>query len=203
MIEVQIGSYLGEDDIIRADDVYHRAPDETSCRHRERPASSVRLLSCQQLSRILESPPSSQARTPPPWKQYSDDATRRSSAASINAAHAGDAAFAKPSRSHTLPVSAGRTRDAELVVLIAPDTSCSDACVRRVSAHDLARITRTVMNSNSLHRGISYCHRLSPSALSMPTSSTPLPRHSILRPMQANARSTNSRTECISPVAST
>ncbi len=29
MIEVQIGSYLGEDDIIRADDVYHRAPDET------------------------------------------------------------------------------------------------------------------------------------------------------------------------------
>jgi mannose-1-phosphate guanylyltransferase/mannose-6-phosphate isomerase len=29
MIEVQIGSYLGEDDIIRTDDVYHRAPDET------------------------------------------------------------------------------------------------------------------------------------------------------------------------------
>jgi mannose-1-phosphate guanylyltransferase/mannose-6-phosphate isomerase len=29
IIEVQIGSYLGEDDIIRADDVYHRAPDET------------------------------------------------------------------------------------------------------------------------------------------------------------------------------
>jgi len=29
MIEVQIGSYLGEDDIIRSDDVYHRAPDET------------------------------------------------------------------------------------------------------------------------------------------------------------------------------
>ena len=29
MIEVQIGSYLGEDDIVRADDVYHRAPDET------------------------------------------------------------------------------------------------------------------------------------------------------------------------------
>jgi mannose-1-phosphate guanylyltransferase/mannose-6-phosphate isomerase len=29
MIEVQIGSYLGEDDIIRSEDVYHRAPDET------------------------------------------------------------------------------------------------------------------------------------------------------------------------------
>ena len=29
MIEVQIGTYLGEDDIIRTDDVYHRAPDET------------------------------------------------------------------------------------------------------------------------------------------------------------------------------
>ena len=29
LIEVQIGSYLGEDDIIRADDVYNRAPDET------------------------------------------------------------------------------------------------------------------------------------------------------------------------------
>ncbi len=29
LIEVQIGSYLGEDDIIRTDDVYHRAPDET------------------------------------------------------------------------------------------------------------------------------------------------------------------------------
>jgi mannose-1-phosphate guanylyltransferase/mannose-6-phosphate isomerase len=29
MIEVQIGSYLGEDDIIRSDDVYHRGPDET------------------------------------------------------------------------------------------------------------------------------------------------------------------------------
>jgi mannose-1-phosphate guanylyltransferase/mannose-6-phosphate isomerase len=29
MIEVQIGSYLGEDDIIRSDDVYHRAADET------------------------------------------------------------------------------------------------------------------------------------------------------------------------------
>jgi len=29
MIEVQIGSYLGEDDIIRSDDVYNRAPDET------------------------------------------------------------------------------------------------------------------------------------------------------------------------------
>jgi hypothetical protein len=26
---VQIGTYLGEDDIIRNDDVYHRAPDET------------------------------------------------------------------------------------------------------------------------------------------------------------------------------
>ena len=29
LIEVQIGSYLGEDDILRADDVYHRAPEET------------------------------------------------------------------------------------------------------------------------------------------------------------------------------
>ncbi len=29
IIEVQIGTYLGEDDIIRAGDVYHRAPDET------------------------------------------------------------------------------------------------------------------------------------------------------------------------------
>lgn len=29
IIEVQIGSYLGEDDIVRADDVYHRAADET------------------------------------------------------------------------------------------------------------------------------------------------------------------------------
>jgi mannose-1-phosphate guanylyltransferase/mannose-6-phosphate isomerase len=29
IIEVQIGSYLGEDDILRADDIYHRAPDET------------------------------------------------------------------------------------------------------------------------------------------------------------------------------
>ena len=29
IIEVQIGSYLGEDDIVRSDDVYHRAPDET------------------------------------------------------------------------------------------------------------------------------------------------------------------------------
>ena len=29
LIEVQIGSYLGEDDIVRSDDVYHRAPDET------------------------------------------------------------------------------------------------------------------------------------------------------------------------------
>ena len=29
MIEVQIGSYLGEDDIVRTDDVYNRAPDET------------------------------------------------------------------------------------------------------------------------------------------------------------------------------
>ena len=29
MIEVQIGSYLGEDDIIRADDVYNRTADET------------------------------------------------------------------------------------------------------------------------------------------------------------------------------
>jgi mannose-1-phosphate guanylyltransferase/mannose-6-phosphate isomerase len=29
IIEVQIGTYLGEDDIVRADDVYHRAPEET------------------------------------------------------------------------------------------------------------------------------------------------------------------------------
>ena len=29
LIEVQIGSYLGEDDILRADDVYHRTPEET------------------------------------------------------------------------------------------------------------------------------------------------------------------------------
>jgi mannose-1-phosphate guanylyltransferase/mannose-6-phosphate isomerase len=29
MIEVQLGSYLGEDDIVRGDDIYHRAPDET------------------------------------------------------------------------------------------------------------------------------------------------------------------------------
>jgi mannose-1-phosphate guanylyltransferase/mannose-6-phosphate isomerase len=29
LIEVQIGSYLGEDDIVRTDDIYQRAPDET------------------------------------------------------------------------------------------------------------------------------------------------------------------------------
>lgn len=29
IIEVQIGTYLGEDDIIRKDDIYHRAPEET------------------------------------------------------------------------------------------------------------------------------------------------------------------------------
>ena len=29
IIEVQLGTYLGEDDFIRADDVYNRAPDET------------------------------------------------------------------------------------------------------------------------------------------------------------------------------
>ncbi len=29
LIEVQIGSYLGEDDIVRTDDIYKRAPDET------------------------------------------------------------------------------------------------------------------------------------------------------------------------------
>ncbi len=29
LIEVQIGSYLGEDDIVRSDDLYRRAPDET------------------------------------------------------------------------------------------------------------------------------------------------------------------------------
>ncbi len=29
MIEVQLGTYLGEDDIVRADDIYRRAPEET------------------------------------------------------------------------------------------------------------------------------------------------------------------------------
>jgi mannose-1-phosphate guanylyltransferase / mannose-6-phosphate isomerase len=29
IIEVQIGTYLGEDDIVRGDDVYNRAPEET------------------------------------------------------------------------------------------------------------------------------------------------------------------------------
>ena len=29
LIEVQTGTYFGEDDIIRSDDVYRRAPDET------------------------------------------------------------------------------------------------------------------------------------------------------------------------------
>ena len=29
LIEVQIGTYLGEDDIIRSDDIYHRAKEET------------------------------------------------------------------------------------------------------------------------------------------------------------------------------
>jgi mannose-1-phosphate guanylyltransferase/mannose-6-phosphate isomerase len=29
LIEVQIGSYLGEDDIVRADDIYHRSAEET------------------------------------------------------------------------------------------------------------------------------------------------------------------------------
>ncbi len=29
IIEVQIGSYLGEDDIVRTDDIYHRTPEET------------------------------------------------------------------------------------------------------------------------------------------------------------------------------
>lgn len=29
LIEVQIGTYLGEDDIVRSDDIYNRAPDET------------------------------------------------------------------------------------------------------------------------------------------------------------------------------
>lgn len=29
-IEVQIGTYLGEDDIIRSNDVYHRAPEEAT-----------------------------------------------------------------------------------------------------------------------------------------------------------------------------
>jgi mannose-1-phosphate guanylyltransferase/mannose-6-phosphate isomerase len=30
LIEVQIGSYLGEDDIVRSEDVYNRAPNETA-----------------------------------------------------------------------------------------------------------------------------------------------------------------------------
>ena len=29
LIEVQLGSYLGEDDIVRSDDISHRAADET------------------------------------------------------------------------------------------------------------------------------------------------------------------------------
>jgi mannose-1-phosphate guanylyltransferase/mannose-6-phosphate isomerase len=29
LIEVQIGSYLGEDDIVRSEDVYHRSAEET------------------------------------------------------------------------------------------------------------------------------------------------------------------------------
>lgn len=29
LIEVQLGSYLGEDDIVRADDIYNRAQEET------------------------------------------------------------------------------------------------------------------------------------------------------------------------------
>jgi len=29
LVEVQIGTYLGEDDIVRSDDIYHRAPEET------------------------------------------------------------------------------------------------------------------------------------------------------------------------------
>ena len=29
LIEVQIGSYLGEDDIVRSDDIYNRTPEET------------------------------------------------------------------------------------------------------------------------------------------------------------------------------
>ena len=29
IIEVQIGSYLGEDDILRTDDIYHHTPEET------------------------------------------------------------------------------------------------------------------------------------------------------------------------------
>ena len=29
IIEVQLGTYLGEDDIIRADEVYNRGPDKT------------------------------------------------------------------------------------------------------------------------------------------------------------------------------
>src|SRR6202034_1730178 len=42
-----------------------------------------------------------------------------------------------------------------------------------------------------------------PDFLSTPVSSTPLPRHSMLRPTSASASSTNSRTERVSPVAST
>jgi hypothetical protein len=30
VIEVQIGSYLAEDDIVRSDDIYSRSPEETS-----------------------------------------------------------------------------------------------------------------------------------------------------------------------------
>ena len=42
-----------------------------------------------------------------------------------------------------------------------------------------------------------------PDLLSTPVSSTPLPRHSMPRPTSAKASSTNSRTERVSPVAST
>jgi hypothetical protein len=45
--------------------------------------------------------------------------------------------------------------------------------------------------------------RSAPERASMPTSSTPAPRHTIRRSMQAKASSMNSRTLCASPVART
>ena len=46
-------------------------------------------------------------------------------------------------------------------------------------------------------------HQLLSVRASIPASSTPPPRQTISRPMQAKARSTNSRTLWVSPVAST
>src|SRR6266568_980790 len=45
--------------------------------------------------------------------------------------------------------------------------------------------------------------RVAPVAVSIATSSLPVPRHSMRRPMWLNARSIKSRTECDSPVAKT